>query len=193
MESLQSDLEKLYTWQDLNNMKFNGKKFEVLRYGTNEELKQSSNYLTPDAENMIEVKETLRDLGVQMTDDGKFSQHISQVCSKARQKCGWILRTFSSRQTTFLKFLFKTLVQGHVDYCSQLYFPGQSSELEAIEEIQKSFTKKIPEVNHLNYWERLSHLKMYSQQRRAERYRIIYTWKVLEGLLPNCGIKECIR
>ena len=192
MESLQSDLEKLYTWQDLNNMKFNGKKFEVLRYGTNEELKQSSNYLTPDAENMIEVKETLRDLGVQMTDDGKFSQHISQVCSKARQKCGWILRTFSSRQTTFLKFLFKTLVQGHVDYCSQLYFPGQSSELEAIEEIQKSFTRKIPEVNHLNYWERLSHLKMYSQQRRAERYRIIYTWKVLEGLVPNCGITECI-
>ena len=122
VESLQSELEKLYTWQDLNNMKFNGKKFEVLRYGTNEELKQSSNYLTPDAENMIEVKETLRDLGVQMTDDGKFSQHISQVCSKARQKCGWILRTFSCRQTTFLKLMFKTFVQGHVDYCSQLYF-----------------------------------------------------------------------
>ena len=30
---------------------------------------------------------------------------------------------------------------------------------------------------------------MYSQQRRAERYRIIYTWKVLEGLVPNCGIQ----
>ena len=64
--------------------------------------------------------------------------------------------------------MFKTLVQGHVDYCSQLYFPGQSSELEAIEDVQKSFTKKIPEVNHLNYWERLSHLKIYSQQRRTE-------------------------
>ena len=29
---------------------------------------------------------------------------------------------------------------------------------------------------------------MYSQERRAEGYKIIYTWKVLEGLLPNCGI-----
>ena len=131
-------------------------------------------------------------IGVQMTDDGKFSQHIAQVCSKARQKCGWVLRTFRCRQTSFLKFVFKTLVQGHVDYCSQLYFPSQSAELEAIENIQKSFTKKIPEVSHLNYWERLTYLKMYSQQRRAERYRIIYTWKVLEGLVPNCGIKESI-
>ena len=26
-------------------------------------------------------------------------------------------------------------------------------------------------------------------QRRLERYRIIYTWKVLEGIVPNCGIE----
>ena len=62
VEHLQSELEKLYSWQDMNNMKFNGKKFEVLRYGTDKELKESSNYLTPDAENLIEVKESLRDL-----------------------------------------------------------------------------------------------------------------------------------
>ena len=29
---------------------------------------------------------------------------------------------------------------------------------------------------------------MLSQQRRMERYRIIYTWKILEGKSPNCGI-----
>ena len=31
---------------------------------------------------------------------------------------------------------------------------------------------------------------MYSQERRAERYKMIYTWKVLEGLVPNCGISH---
>ena len=29
---------------------------------------------------------------------------------------------------------------------------------------------------------------MLSLQRRLERYRIIYIWKILEGLAPNCGI-----
>ena len=87
-----------------------------------------------------------------------------------------------------MKFMWKSLVQGHIDYCSQLYFPNQSNELQSLENLLKTFTKKIPEVSHLDYWSRLKHLKMFSQQRRAERYRILYTWKVLEGLVPNCGI-----
>ena len=29
---------------------------------------------------------------------------------------------------------------------------------------------------------------MYSQERRMERYRIIYAWKILEGISPNCGL-----
>ena len=30
---------------------------------------------------------------------------------------------------------------------------------------------------------------MLSQERRIERYRIIYTWKVLEGKVPDCGLQ----
>ena len=112
------------------------------------------------------------------------------ICYKVRQKCGWILRTFNCRNTNFMKFMWKSLVQGHIDYCSQLYFPNQTNQLEKIEELMKSFTKKIPQVKDLDYWSRLKHLKMYSQQRRAERYKIMYTWKVLEGLVPNCGIEQ---
>ena len=54
--------------------------------------------------------------------------------------------------------------------------------------LQKGVTKKIPEERNMNYWERLQHLKMNSQQRMMERYRIIYCWKILEGIDPNCGI-----
>ena len=43
---------------------------------------------------------------------------------------------------------------------------------------------------NMNYWERLNHLKMYSEQRRLERYRILYAWKVMQGLVPNPGMKE---
>ena len=124
-----------------------------------------------------------------MSDDATFTNHINEVCSKVKQKCGWILRTFSNRETHFLKMMWKTLVQGHVDYCSQLYMPSKLSELQQIEDLQRWFTRKIPEVRNLNYWQRLQFLKMYSQQRRMERYRIIYTWKILEGLVPNCGLK----
>ena len=137
---------------------------------------------------MIEEKEHLRDLGIIMSDNANFKAHIGHVCAKVKQKSGWILRTFSSRNSHLLKFLWKSLVQGHIDYCLQLYLPNQVSEMQQIENLQKWYTRKIPELKGLNHWERLRVLKMYSQERRLERYRIIYTWKVLEGLVPNCGL-----
>ena len=35
------------------------------------------------------------------------------------------------------------------------------------------------------YWDRLKSLKLYSLERRRERYKIIYIWKILEGMVPN--------
>ena len=53
---------------------------------------------------------------------------------------------------------------------------------QAIEAIQRTFTYKITEVQHLNYWERLQELKLYSLQRRRERYIIIYIWKITQHM-----------
>ena len=85
-EDLQSDIEKLYHWQENNNMQFNGKKFEALRYGKNQELKNSTCYFTPKFKDLIEEKNSTRDLGIIMSDDATFSIHVEQVCSKVRQK-----------------------------------------------------------------------------------------------------------
>ena len=52
----------------------------------------------------------MKDLGVIMNDQATFKDHIEKAISKARQKIGWILRTFMSRNTWFMKHLFKTLV-----------------------------------------------------------------------------------
>ena len=40
--------------------------------------------------------------------------------------------------------------------------------------------------------QRLNKLKMISQQRRLERYRMIYVWKILEGLAPDPGLAGCV-
>ena len=119
---------------------------------------------------------------------GKFSNHVEHVCSKVKQKSGWITRTFQCRKTWFMKFMWKTLVQCHIDYCSQLYLctPG---DLQKIENFQRIYTRKIPELKNLNYWQRLKKLQMLSQERRAERYKALYIWKILEGLVPNCGLE----
>ena len=187
-EKLQEDLNKVYKWQEDNNLQFNSKKFELLRYGRNLNLKDNI-YTKPGNTDEIEIKNIVRDLGVQMNDEADFSDHIDKVVTKASQKAGWILRTFACRRTPFMKLMWKSLVQGHIDYASQLYQPLQSGNLTRIEQLQRNFTKRIPQVRELSYWERLKILKMNSQQRRLERYRIIYVWKVLQDLVPNPGIE----
>ena len=51
-------------------------------------------------------------------------------------------------------------------------------------------------MSELNYWQQLEHLKLYSLQRRRERYQIMYIWCILEGLVPavnNVKYKICPR
>ena len=68
--------------------------------------------------------------------------------------------------------------------------PIKSGEIEKIEKLLKDFTAKVSWLREESYWNRLNILKMNSEERRFERYRIIYTWKVLEGIVPNCGIDQ---
>ena len=56
-------------------MVFNGDKFEVLRFWPGATPKPPNSYLDPLG-NVIEEKENLRDLGVQISSDLTFSTHI---------------------------------------------------------------------------------------------------------------------
>jgi len=181
---LQTDLEAVYQWAEDNNCSFNNKKFEALRHVIDEALKISTNYTAPDG-TIITEKPHLRDLGVTMSADGTFQQHISNVCRSARNMCSWILRTFESRTPELMLTLWKSLVIPIVDYCSQLWSPSKVGAIQQIEEIQQSFTRKIRGNYKHDYWQRLQEYHLYSLQRRRERYRIIYTWKILEGIVPN--------
>ena len=190
VERHQEELNKIYSWETRNNMRFNGGKFLVLRYGRNQEVKENTMYFTSDMVQVIEQVNTCRDLGVIMADDATFTAQIDKVCKRVKQKCGWILRTFYCRKPQFLRQMFNTLVQPHIDYCSQLYAPAEGPQFDRIEGLLRSFTSNIPQVKHLNFWDRLKELRMNSELRRIERYKIIYTWKILENLAPNCGISE---
>ena len=47
VEKLQTNLEKMYEWEIANNMVFNGNKFQILRYGKNQDIKEDTIYFTP--------------------------------------------------------------------------------------------------------------------------------------------------
>lgn len=128
-----------------------------------------------------------------MTPDACFNEQISKVCVSANLKCSWILRTFKTRDKLPMLTLWRALVQPLLDYCCQLWSPAMIGQIQNIEKVQASFIKKITGFYQFDYWDQLKRLELYSQERRRERYIIIYTWKVLEELVPNFGITAAVN
>ena len=163
-------------------MVFNSDKFEWIRYSLNPESAPVFQYLCPD-QSLIDQKDNLRDLGVRLSSDLSFNLHIEKAVTTASQMVGWAMRSFKST-------IFKSLVQPHLDYCCQLWCPSAQDQINRIEKVQKSLLSRIwdKRLDGLNYWQKLKLLRVYSQERRRERYVIIFLWKLSQGLVTGYNI-----
>ena len=119
-----------------------------------------------------------------MSDNCMFTEQINNVIEKAKNLTSWIFRNVKAMLT-----LYKALVIPVLEYCSVQWCPSTPGLIKRLEEIQWSFLRKIAGSNAGNYWMCLEKLKTYSLERRRERYRIIYVWKVLENIVPNVNNK----
>jgi len=81
--------------------------------------------------------------------------------------------------------LYNSLVRSRLEYCCPLWSPYLKQHITKIESVQRSYTAKIAGLKDLSYWDRLNSLRLYSLQRRRERYIIIQIWKIWKGLIPN--------
>ena len=97
----------------------------------------------------------------------------------------WVLSAFRDRSAYVMLTLYKSIVRSKLEYCCPVWNPTSIGEIQKLESIQRSFTRKILGCNDLQYWERLKKLKLLSLQRRRERYCIVHVWKILNGLAPN--------
>ena len=167
-------------------MEFHCDKFELMRYrtATSKDAQNQCTYQSFDGSAINEVQH-VRDLGVTLSNDATFKQHIHERCELAKDKISWVLRTFRSRDRLPMLTLWKSLILSHVEYCSQLWSPSTVGHTQSLELLQKSFISRIYGMNELSYWEQLETLKLYSLERRRERYQVLYTWKIMEGHVPN--------
>ena len=64
-----------------------------------------------------------RDLGITMSEDCSFNEHINQRTKQCRQLTGWKLHTFKSRDKCTMLTLFKSLVLPRLEYMAVNHGP----------------------------------------------------------------------
>merc|ERR1711888_205423 len=142
-----------------------------------------SQYKTPSGEE-IQIKDNIRDLGVIVSNDLNFNDHINKItiCMVIMEM---LLRTFETREREPMIKMFSSYLKSKLEYCCIVWSPNKQQFINKIEDIQRVFTRKIEGMEGLNYHERLRELNMFSLERRRERYRIIYGWQQIEGIKEN--------
>ena len=70
-----------------------------------------------------------------------------------------------------------------MEYNSIIWNPFLIKDITTIEAVQRRFTKRIPEIKHLTYHQRLSKLKLESLELRRLRTDLLFAYKLVFGML----------
>ena len=132
-----------------------------------------------------------KDLGVHMTPELDWKDHINHCIKKATSCMAWITRTIITRDAEVMVNLYKALVRPHLEYCVHLWSPmprhGNWQIIMEIEDVQRKYTRLIAGIGVLPYEERLAKLSLKKEtslttliERRA-RGDLIETFKIIHG------------
>lgn len=135
--SLQSDLDRLISWCDLNCLELHVKKCIVMSF----HRKKSPLHFEYSIYNLrLDRVHEVRDLGVIFDTKVDFSCHIDLIISKAYSMMGFIMRIcVDFHNPTALKCLFYAHIRSILEYCSVVWHPNHAVYIDKIESVQKKF------------------------------------------------------
>ena len=173
---LQKDLDALSNWSDKWQLPFNVGKCKVLHIG-----KSNPCCRYKMAGKKLDQVNEEKDLGVLIDNELKFHKQAAAAVKKANSTLGLIKKSFALLDHKTLPLLYKSLVRPHLEYGNVIWGPFYKEDSRSIERVQRRATKVVPQLNDVQYEERLRNLKLPSLQHRRRRGDMIFTYKIMTG------------
>jgi len=170
---LQASLDSMVQWADTWQLKLSIDKCCVLHIGQHQTASTSvlsSLHSYTVCGHQLPVVTHCRDLYI-IANNCQPRLHINTIVAKASQRANAILRCFQSRDPCVLLRAFKVYVRSILEFNTTVWSPIQKQDIEAIEKVQRQFTKILFGLRDYSYSERLQKLNLQS----LELQRIHYT------------------
>ena len=173
---LQTSLNQVLQWCDTWKLPLNIKKCVVLHYGLHNPC---ADYSINGS--LLPISACTRDLGVMMSNSGKFREHCEQLAAKARRLTGLMLRTFHSRQSNVILPVYKSLIRPLLEYATAIWSPHYRSDIKEIESVQEYVTRRIQGLSKFSYSARLSTLRLSTLENRRSYFDLVECHKMIHG------------
>jgi len=182
---LQAALDSMVQWAETWQLKLSIDKCCVLhigQYQTASSSVLSSLHSYTVCGHQLPVVTHCRDLGVIIANNCQPRLHINTIVAKASQRANAILRCFQSRDPCVLLRAFKVYVRPILEFNTTVWSPVQKKDIEAIEKVQRRFTKRLTGLSAYSYSERLRKLNLQSLELRRIHYDLTLTYQIVFGL-----------
>ena len=178
---LQEDINKISEWVDANYLQFNIQKCDFMRV-TRKRTGVCPPTLYLCREPLQEVN-SYKYLGILLSSDLSWSQHIQSICGKARKLTGLIYRCFyqcSSPESLLQMYI--SLVRPHLEYASQVWNTYKTGEINSLEGVQKFALRMCTKQWNSSYNDLLQLCSLPTLQ-QSRLYLDLHTmFKIVQGL-----------
>lgn len=176
---LQHDINAIAAYFGNWQLKINSEKSNVIHLG------QSNLNVNYSLNNEVVHKvDEVKDLGFTMSSNYSVSKYIGKISANALYKTKLMSLAFSCNDIDFKLFLFTTYIRPIVEYITPVWNPHLVCDIDAVERVQRRFTKFLPSLSDLPYIERLNALNLKSLEERRLNFDLILLFKIINNLIP---------
>ena len=132
---------------------------------------------------VLSVISEIDDLGIAIDKQLSFGNHMHDVDGKAKQRIYLLFKCFISRNVSLLLKAYVSYVLPLFDYCSPIWSPTKLTDIDLIEDVQRSCTKRLKDTHDLPYESRLLECGLCSLELRRLRKDLCFCYQIVNGLI----------
>ena len=186
---VQNDIDELCNWLSSNKLSLNTNKCKSLLIS-----KKRFPTVSPTLHvngSVLERVSSYRYLGVLISSDLSWSNHIKDISSKARKQVGLLYRRFYKHAApATLRTLYTALIRPHLEYAVPVWDPHLCKDIDALESVQRFATKICTKSWNTNYQYRLGKLRLQTLNMRRCYLKLCHLYKLVHSLsiFPNSPV-----
>ena len=188
---LQEDLKNLELWAKEWGMQFNAKKCYVLS------ISRKSSYYYQLNDTILQDVKSNPYLGLNISSDLKWSNHVNSVCEKASSTLGFIKRNLKHCPETTRHMAYVSLVRSVLEYGATIWDPYLQCDINRLEKVQRraarfitgDYTSRTPGC----MTNMLESLNLSPLAQRRKELRLTFLFKISERLVPFKPSTKIVR